>query len=44
MPRNTEIDKKAHKDVTQWIFVAPGTSFTRILEKKSIRRIEVAID
>lgn len=45
MPRNTQVDKKTHKEVTQWILVAPGTSFTCILEKKnSIRRIEVVID
>ena len=44
MPRNTQIDKKTHKEVTQWILLALGTSFTCILEKKrSIRRIEVAI-
>ena len=33
MPRNTQIDKKTlKKEVTQWILVAPGTSFTCIVK------------
>ncbi len=27
MPRNTQNDKKTHKEVNQWIFVAPGMAF-----------------